>query len=138
MALILQVISGWSFLTATVISALFVLTYILLGGLRATMYNEVLQFALIVIGFTPLAWSSLRYFGSRHALRSSLPADMGHIWAGMHAVIAHGDDGLPWRDLRLSSVLSFDDWCTDFVMFGEGWPRATLPPPAARRWWRLG
>ena len=34
---------------ATNVIAFFVLTYIVLGGLRATMYNEVLQFALIVI-----------------------------------------------------------------------------------------
>ena len=121
MALILQVIFGWTFLTATVISAVFVLTYILLGGLRATMYNEVLQFALIVIGFTPLAWSSLRYFGSRHALRSSLPADMGHIWAGMHAVDPHTAtmDGLGVI-FGLGFVLSFGYWCTDFVLIQRG------------------
>ena len=77
MALILQVIFGWSFLLATVISAVFVLAYILLGGLRATMYNEVLQFALIVVGFAPLAWYSARYCWGMH----------GHIWAGMQAVI---------------------------------------------------
>jgi SSS family solute:Na+ symporter len=121
MALILQVIFGWSFLAATVISAVFVLTYILLGGLRATMYNEVLQFALIVIGFAPLAWSSLRYFGSRHALRSRLPADMGHIWAGMHAVDPHtaAMDGLGVI-FGLGFVLSFGYWCTDFVLIQRG------------------
>jgi len=83
MALILQVIFGWSFLAATVISAVFVLTYILLGGLRATMYNEVLQFTLFVIGFAPLAWYSLRYFSSGHALASSLPSIlMRRRWTG--------------------------------------------------------
>ena len=111
MALILQVIFGWSFLLATVLSAVFVLAYILLGGLRATMYNEVLQFALIVVGFAPLAWYSARYCWGMH----------GHIWAGMQAVNPHTPtmDGLGVI-FGLGFVLSFGYWCTDFVLVQRG------------------
>jgi SSS family solute:Na+ symporter len=111
MALILQVIFGWSFLLSTVIAAVFVLAYILLGGLRATMYNEVLQFALIVVGFAPLAWYSVRYCWGKPT----------HIWAGMHAVDPHGAtmDGLGII-FGLGFVLSFGYWCTDFVLVQRG------------------
>jgi len=56
------------------------------GRPAATMYNEVLQFALIVIGFAPLAWYSVLYCWGKP----------GHIWAGMHAVDPHAAtmDGL--------------------------------------------
>jgi SSS family solute:Na+ symporter len=129
MALILQVIFGWSFLTATVISAVFVLAYILLGGLRATMYNEVLQFGLIVVGFAPLAWYSARYCWGRHALRSG--PDMDHIWAGMHAVDPHAAtmDGLGVI-FGLGFVLSFGYWCTDFVLIQRGLAARDLPTAA--------
>jgi solute:Na+ symporter, SSS family len=128
MALILQVIFGWSFLAATVISAVFVLTYILLGGLRATMYNEVLQFALIVVGFAPLAWYSARYCWGQRGLRSTLPPEMGHIWAGMHAVDPHAAalDGLGVI-FGLGFVLSFGYWCTDFVLIQRGLAARDLP-----------
>ena len=91
MALILQVIFGWSFAVATVISAVFVLAYILLGGLRATMYNEVLQFALIVIGFAPLAWYSVLYCWGKPG-----------AYLGRHACgrSARSDDGRAGGDLR--------------------------------------
>ena len=127
MALILQVIFGWSFLTATVISAIFVLAYILLGGLRATMYNEVLQFGLIVAGFAPLAWVSARYcWGGR-----APGASPGHIWAGMHAVDPHAAtmDGLGVI-FGLGFVLSFGYWCTDFVLIQRGLAARDLPTAA--------
>ena len=127
MALILQVIFGWSFFTATVISAIFVLAYILLGGLRATMYNEVLQFGLIVAGFAPLAWVSARYcWGGR-----APGASPGHIWAGMHAVDPHAAtmDGLGVI-FGLGFVLSFGYWCTDFVLIQRGLAARDLPAAA--------
>lgn len=118
MALILQVIFGWSFPLATVVSAVFVLAYILLGGLRATMYNEVLQFALIVVGFAPLAWHSVRYCWGKPV----------HIWAGMHAVAprSEGLDGLGVI-FGLGFVLSFGYWCTDFVLVQRALAAKDLP-----------
>ena len=44
-------------------SALVVLVYVLLGGLSSAIYNEVLQFFLIVAGFLPLVYLGLRDAG---------------------------------------------------------------------------
>ncbi|HVZ78303.1 MAG TPA: hypothetical protein VG818_10015, partial [Gemmatimonadaceae bacterium] len=44
---------GWSPDASMLVSAAIVLAYTLLGGLTSTIYNEVLQFFLIVFGFFP-------------------------------------------------------------------------------------
>src|SRR5262245_60281967 len=49
-------------------SAFIVLAYILLGGLSSAIYNEVLQFFLIVAGFLPLVWLGLNNVGGWHGL----------------------------------------------------------------------
>ena len=54
---------GWIFHFAIVISAIIVLGYIFLGGLTSAIYNEVLQFFLIVAGFLPLVWIGLKNVG---------------------------------------------------------------------------
>src|SRR6201998_2185085 len=50
-----QLLLGWSFEQSVLLSAAVVLVYTFLGGLTSAIYNEVLQFFLIVIGFSPLA-----------------------------------------------------------------------------------
>src|ERR1700740_1010065 len=50
-----QALLGWSFTGSVVLSAAIVLVYTFLGGLTTAIYNEVLQFFLIVLGFAPLA-----------------------------------------------------------------------------------
>jgi solute:Na+ symporter, SSS family len=122
MALILQTIFGLSFSQATVVSAVFVLAYILLGGLRATMYNEVLQFGLIVLGFAPLAWHAVRAYWGKPV----------HIWAGMQPVAPHAPalDGLGVV-FGLGLVLSFGYWCTDFVLVQRALAARDLPSACA-------
>src|SRR6266498_3273497 len=51
------------FHVCVVSSALVVLVYVLLGGLSSAIYNEVLQFFLIVAGFMPLVYLGLRDAG---------------------------------------------------------------------------
>src|SRR5208283_2775510 len=55
LGLLLQLILGWNFTTSVLCSAAIVLAYTFLGGLTSAIYNEVLQFFLIVMGFSPLA-----------------------------------------------------------------------------------
>src|SRR5260370_18219556 len=55
LGLLLKLVLGWSFTTSVVCSAAIVLAYTFLGGLTSAIYNEVLQFFLIVFGFSPLA-----------------------------------------------------------------------------------
>src|SRR5436853_4127628 len=65
------------------LSAVIVLAYILLGGLTSAIYNEVLQFFLIVAGFFPLVWLGLRSVGGWQGLTAKLPQAFTHSWHGM-------------------------------------------------------
>ena len=51
------------------------LGYIFLGGLTSAIYNEVLQFFLIVAGFAPLVWIGLRNVGGWQGIKQTLPSD---------------------------------------------------------------
>src|ERR1035438_7182235 len=55
LAKMFNLVLGWDFNSSIVLSGAIVLAYTYLGGLRSAIYNEVLQFFLIVLGFAPLA-----------------------------------------------------------------------------------
>jgi len=106
-----------TFHVAILVSAAVVLAYIYLGGLRGAIYNEVLQFFLIVAGFAPLVWLGLRATGGWAGIKASLIPTYTHAWAGM----AHASTnplGVDWFGLvmGLGFVLSFGYWCTDFLI----------------------
>jgi SSS family solute:Na+ symporter len=105
------------FHVSIVLSALIVLGYIFLGGLTSAIYNEVLQFFLIVAGFAPLVWIGLRNVGGWQGIRATLPATMTHSWRGM-AHAGTNSLGVEWVGLAmgLGFVLSFGYWCTDFLV----------------------
>jgi solute:Na+ symporter, SSS family len=63
---------AWIFHFSLVISALVVLGYILLGGLTSAIYNEVVQFFLIVAGFLPLVYLGLKNVGGWSGLKATL------------------------------------------------------------------
>ena len=63
MGKLLNLLLGWSFDASILVAAGVVLAYILLGGLTSAIYNEVLQFFLIVFGFAPLVFLGLRAVG---------------------------------------------------------------------------
>src|SRR5438093_2067873 len=60
MGLLLGTLLGWDFNFSVLMSAVIVLLYIFLGGLTSAIYNEVLQFFLIVFGFAPLVLLGLK------------------------------------------------------------------------------
>ena len=100
-----------------VISALIVLGYIFLGGLTSAIYNEVLQFFLIVAGFLPLVLIGLNDVGGWQGVKRALPASFTHSWRGM------GDPSTNTLGIEvfglamgLGFVLSFGYWCTDFLV----------------------
>ncbi len=108
---------GWIFHFAVIISALIVLGYIFLGGLTSAIYNEVLQFFLIVAGFLPLVWIGLRNVGGWNGLKATLPVAYTRSWQGM--TNPHANPlGVEWFGLAmgLAFVLSFGYWCTDFLV----------------------
>jgi SSS family solute:Na+ symporter len=99
------------------LSAVIVLAYIFLGGLTSAIYNEVLQFFLIVAGFLPLVFLGLKNVGGWHGLREQLPAAFTHSWQGMGSAQTN-PMGVEWFGLvmGLGFVLSFGYWCTDFLV----------------------
>ena len=117
MAIILGALVGWSFTTSVLVAGAVVLIYIVLGGLTATIYNEFLQFVLIVVGLSPLVYFVMREFHGWAGLTAALPVDMRHTWQGLPVASPMGSamDGVG-NVLGLGFVLSFGYWCTDFLL----------------------
>lgn len=108
---------AWIFHFSVLLSAVIVLGYIFLGGLTSAIYNEVLQFFLIVAGFIPLVWIGLKAVGGWRGIQHTLGPVYTHSWRGMeHA--STNPLGTQWYALifGLGFVLSFGYWCTDFLV----------------------
>jgi SSS family solute:Na+ symporter len=107
----------WIFHASIVLSAVIVLGYVYLGGLTSAIYNEVLQFFLIVAGFLPLVLLGLKNVGGWDGLKQTLPTGFTHTWVGMSNPSTNplGVEvfGLA---MGLGFVLSFGYWCTDFLV----------------------
>jgi len=127
MGKLLNLLLGWSFDASILVAAGIVLAYIFLGGLTSAIYNEVLQFFLIVFGFAPLVFLGLRDVGGWAGLAQRLagvaavngyaPGAYTRSWAFMgHA--SQNPVGVEWFGLvmGLGFVLSFGYWCTDFLV----------------------
>ncbi|MDG3005826.1 sodium:solute symporter family protein [Paludisphaera mucosa] len=108
---------SYIFHLSIVVSALITLGYVYLGGLTSAIYNEVLQFFLIVAGFFPLIWLGLKNVGGWSGLVAKTPAGFGHAWQGMTDPDKN-PLGVEWFALAmgLGFVLSFGYWCTDFLV----------------------
>jgi SSS family solute:Na+ symporter len=127
MGKLLNLLLGWSFDISMIVAALIVLAYIFLGGLTSAIYNEVLQFFLIVFGFAPLVFLGLRSAGGWGGLKTKLAevavgrgfeaGAMTHAWQYM-GNSAQNPIGVEWFGLAmgLGFVLSFGYWCTDFLV----------------------
>ncbi len=63
LAMLMQVMLGWDFDLSVWLAAGIVLVYIFLGGLTSAVYNEVLQFFLIVLGIAPLVYVGMQKAG---------------------------------------------------------------------------
>jgi SSS family solute:Na+ symporter len=125
--LLLGSLLGWDFNFSILVAAVIVLFYVFMGGLTSAIYNEVLQFFLIVFGFLPLVFLGLRDAGGWSGLQTRLatvatsngfaPGAWSESWRFM------GDPssnpmGVEWFGLAmgLGFVLSFGYWCTDFLV----------------------
>ena len=108
---------GWIFHLSIVLSAIIVLGYIFLGGLTSAIYNEVLQFFLIIAGFLPLVLIGLKNVGGWNGLKATLPQSFTHSWQGMtHANTNPLGVEVFGLGMGLGFVLSFGYWCTDFLV----------------------
>ena len=112
---------GWPqegiFTFAIVMSAIIVLGYIFLGGLTSAIYNEVLQFFLIIAGFLPLVLLGLKNIGGWAGLKASLPAAYMHEWKGvMHSSTNPMGIEIIGIGMGLGFVLGAGYWYTDFLV----------------------
>lgn len=117
LAILMQTILGWDFNLSIWLAAGIVLIYILLGGLTSAVYNEVLQFFLIVLGIAPLVFIGMKQAGGWQGIAQNVDNAKLHLWRGMdHA--ANNPMGVDAFSLivGLGFVLAFGYWCTDFLV----------------------
>ena len=115
---------GWApggiFTFSIILSAVIVLLYIFLGGLTSAIYNEVLQFFLIIAGFFPLVLLGLKNLGGWSGLRSAVYAvdpRMFHEWKGvLHPSTNPMGIEIIGLGMGLGFVLGSGYWCTDFLV----------------------
>ncbi len=127
LAKLLNALIGWNYWSCIAVSAVIVLVYIFLGGLTSAIYNEVLQFFMIVLGFAPLVYLALKDVGGWSGLKQKLiPVATGQgyaadtwtqSWAHMGSTTGN-PMGVEWFGMLmgLGFVLSFGYWCTDFLV----------------------
>ena len=110
-ARVLHAVFAWPLSVSILLAACAVFVYTQLGGIRATVHNEVLQLAVIVAGLLPLLLRSRGPFSSSEA-----PAGVTrHLWTSLPAVSPHAMLDQFGVVVGLGFVLCFSYWCTDFV-----------------------
>ncbi len=117
LAMLMQAILGWDFSFSIWMAAGIVLIYTFLGGLTSAVYNEVLQFFLIVLGIAPLVFIGLHKAGGWEGIVHNVDNIKLHLWKGMdHA--SNNPMGVDALSLvfGLGFVLAFGYWCTDFLV----------------------
>ena len=115
-AVIFRSVLGWPFTLSVALAGGVVLVFVTLGGLSSSIYNEFLQFFLIVLGFLPLTFLGLHSVGGWHQLLTRLPSQYEHTWKGMASA---GDPlGVPWWVMLIGLGLCSSPayWCTDFML----------------------
>ena len=127
LAKLMGLLLGWNFHVCIWLSAVIVFGYIFLGGLTSAIYNEVLQFFLIVLGFIPLTYLGLKSVGGWDGLKLKLttvatgqgfaPDTWTTLWGPLRSPEAN-PMGVEWAGMLmgLGFVLGFGYWCTDFLV----------------------
>ena len=142
LSLLLSELLEWNFHFSLLVSAVIVLVYIFLGGLTSAIYNEVLQFFLIVLGFLPLTLLGLMQVGGWNGLVERLnvvaqnqgyaPGTWTAVW---HPTVSPESNpmGIEWFGLAmgLGFVLASAYWCTDFLVVQRAMAAESMS--AARR-----
>lgn len=125
---VINVVLGWPHWVSLLVAAAVVLTYTVLGGLSAAIYNEVLQFFVILAALVPLTVIGLIKVGGWSGLKEKVietrsdkgvtatVADQLHTWPGQ---ALSGFESPVWSVVGivfgLGFVLSFGYWTTNFV-----------------------
>ena len=110
LAMLMQAFLGWDFDVCIWVAAGIVLIYTYLGGLTSAVYNEVLQFFLIVLGIAPLVYIGLQKAGGLQGLIHNVDNAKLHLWKGMGSASTN-----PWAWMPSA-------WCLDWDL---SWPLVT-------------
>ncbi|MFT3847026.1 MAG: sodium:solute symporter family protein [Lacibacter sp.] len=127
LALLMEKVLGWNFNVSLLLSAAIVLGYTYLGGLSSAIYNEVLQFFIIIIGLLPIVLLSLNEVGGWAGLKDGLApivsakgyaADTYTTTWKYTGAASSNPMGVEWYGIAagLGFVLSFGYWCTNFLI----------------------
>jgi SSS family solute:Na+ symporter len=122
LALVLKFLLGWPIIVGIIVAAVIVAVYITLGGLSSAIYNEVLQFFVILAALIPIAIIGLHDVGGWNGLQDKIKdSKIGE--AGLHALQGTGTGhvtnpiGVSWIGIvfGLGFVLAFGYWTTNFA-----------------------
>ncbi len=130
LAILMEKVLGWNFNVSIILSAAIVLGYTYLGGLSSAIYNEVLQFFIIVFGLLPIVFLSLKDVGGWIGLKEHLAHIIPNIpnkhfasdtWTSTWKYTGNASSnpmGVAWYGIfaGLGFVLSFGYWCTNFLI----------------------
>jgi SSS family solute:Na+ symporter len=137
LAKIVNILLGWNLYVSLVVAAAIVLSYITVGGLSAAIYNEVLQFFVIVAALLPLTIVGLHKVGGYGGLKDKITS-AGHgaaqlsSWPGTNLTgIANPTLSVLGIVFGLGFVLSFGYWTTNFVEVQRAMASSSMS--AARR-----
>ncbi|MDF0531061.1 sodium:solute symporter family protein [Tsukamurella sp. 8F] len=129
LATVIKAVLGWPEWVSLIVAAAVVLTYTALGGLSAAIYNEVLQFFVILAALVPLTVIGLIKVGGWSGLEERVidtHSDKGAVTATVHEQLnswpgqaLSGFSSPVWSVVGivfgLGFVLSFGYWTTNFV-----------------------
>src|ERR687885_451497 len=117
MAIVFKLLLGWSITASIFLSAGIIMTYVVLGGLSSSIFNEVLQFFLITLGILPLVVFALVAAGGWSGLQETVAKpEFFHLWADTGST--SNPMAVQWFAIvfGLGFVMSFGYWCTDFLV----------------------
>src|ERR1700712_472845 len=122
MALVMKVVLGWDLNFSIWVSSITVALYVMLGGLRSAIFNEVLQFILIWVGAAIVPILGLIEVGGWTNLRHQIATNLGrtdyvHLWSGL-GHFSTNPMGVHWSGIvfGLGFVVAFGYWTTDFLV----------------------
>ena len=122
MALVMKVVLGWNINFSIWVGAFTVAIYVMLGGLRSAIINEVLQFVLIWAGAALIPILGLIEAGGWTNLKAQIAHNVGsHDYTHLWSTLGHFRDnpmGVHWTGIvfGLGFVVSFGYWTTDFLV----------------------
>ncbi|MEV8228707.1 sodium:solute symporter family protein [Streptomyces sp. NPDC079167] len=120
LSIVVEALLGWDRWVAIVVAGVFVLLYITIGGLSSAIYNEVLQFFVILAALIPITLLGLKRVGGWDGLSGSLEKEHGTDFMSAWGGTGIGDAnplGANWLTiiLGLGFVLGFGYWTTNFA-----------------------